>query len=87
MRLEILLDYNEIRLVAKKNFFKRHIKIHICSIVNKTTLICVLASIAVDHGFEPRSDQTKNYKIVICCFSAKHVALRSKIKDGLTQNN
>ena len=38
----------------------------------------VLASSAVDHGFEPRSDQTKDYKISICCFSNKHAALRSK---------
>jgi hypothetical protein len=26
-------------------------------------------------------DQTKDYKIGICCFSAKHAALRSKSKD------
>jgi hypothetical protein len=32
----------------------------------------VLASSAVVHGFEPRSGQTKDYKIGICCFSAKH---------------
>jgi hypothetical protein len=30
-----------------------------------------------DCGFEPRSGQTKDYKIGICCFSAKHAALRS----------
>jgi hypothetical protein len=30
----------------------------------------------VDCGFEPRSGQTKYYKIGICCFSDKHVALR-----------
>ena len=34
----------------------------------------------VDRGFEPRSGQTKNYKIGICCFSAKHAALRRKSK-------
>ena len=32
----------------------------------------------VDRGFEPRSGQTKDYKIGICCFSAKHAALREK---------
>ena len=44
-------------------------------------MVSVLASNAVDRGFEPRSDQTKDYKISICCFSAKQAALRSKSKD------
>jgi len=30
--------------------------------------------------------QTKDYKIGICCFSAKHAALRRKSKDWLAQN-
>jgi hypothetical protein len=47
----------------------------------------ILASSAVDRGFEPRSDQTKDYKIGSCCFSANHAALRSKSKDGLAQNH
>jgi hypothetical protein len=33
--------------------------------------VSMLASNVVDHGCEPRSDQTNNYKIGICCFSAK----------------
>jgi hypothetical protein len=37
-------------------------------------------SSAVDRGFEPRSGQTKDYKIGMCCFSAKHVTLRSTSK-------
>jgi hypothetical protein len=37
----------------------------------------VLPSSAVDHEFEPWSCQTKHYAIGICCFSAKHAALRS----------
>ena len=39
---------------------------------------------AVDRGFKP-----KIYKIGICCFSAKHTALRRKSKDwlALNQNN
>jgi hypothetical protein len=41
---------------------------------------------AVDRGFEPRSGQTKDYKIGICCFSAKHAALRRKSKDWLARN-
>ena len=49
----------------------------------------VLASSAVDRGFEIRSGQTKDYKIGICCFSAKPAALRRKRKDWLArdQNN
>ena len=37
-------------------------------------MVNVLASSAVDRGFEPRSDQTTDYKIGICCNSAKHTA-------------
>ena len=46
----------------------------------------VLASSAIDLGFEPRSAQIKDYKIGICCFSAKHVALKRKSKDWLARN-
>ena len=49
-------------------------------------MVSVLASRAVDCGFEPRSGQTKDYKIGICCFSSKHAALRRKRKDWLTRN-
>jgi hypothetical protein len=31
-------------------------------------------------GFYPRPGQTKDYKIVISCFSTKHTVLRSKCK-------
>ena len=46
-------------------------------------MVNMLASSAVDHGFKPQSGQTKNYKIGICCFSAKHAALRRKSTDWL----
>ena len=46
----------------------------------------VLDSIAVGRGFEPRSGQTKDYKIGICCFSAKHAELRRKNKDWLARD-
>ena len=49
-------------------------------------MVSVLASSADDRCFEPRSGQTKDYKIGICCFSAKHAALRRKSKDWLAQN-
>ena len=49
-------------------------------------MVSVLVSSAVDREFEPRSGQTKDYKIGICCFSAKHAALRRKSKDCLARN-
>ena len=49
-------------------------------------MVSVLASSAVDRRFEPRSGQTKEYKIGTCCFSAKHAALRRKSKDWLARN-
>jgi hypothetical protein len=41
---------------------------------------------AVDHGFEPWSDKTKDYEISISCFSSKHTALKRKSKDWSTRN-
>ena len=38
-------------------------------------IVSVLASSAVGRVFAPRSGQTKDYTIGICCFSAKHAAL------------
>jgi hypothetical protein len=49
-------------------------------------LVSVLAVSVVDLGFEPRSGHTKDCEIGICCFSAKHTALRRKNKDWLAQN-
>ena len=49
-------------------------------------MVSVFASSAVDRGFEPRSGQTKNYEIGICCFSAKQAALRRKSQDWLARN-
>jgi hypothetical protein len=46
-------------------------------------MVRMLASIAVDRGFEPTSGQTNDYKIGICCFSAKHTAS----KDWLAWNH
>ena len=45
---------------------------HICGV-----MVSVLASRAVYFGFEPRSGRTKDSKIGISCFSAKHAALRT----------
>jgi hypothetical protein len=46
-------------------------------------MVSVLAPRAVDSGFEALPGQTKDYKIGICCFSAKHVVLR---KNNLLNN-
>ena len=34
-------------------------------------MVSMLASSAVGRGFQPRSSQTKDYKIGICCFSSR----------------
>jgi hypothetical protein len=48
--------------------------------------VSVYISSAVDRGFEPRPGLTKDNKIGMCCFSAKHVAIRSKSKDWMARN-
>jgi hypothetical protein len=58
-----------------------HSKNHIGSII-----VIVLASATVYGGFEPRSVQTKDYNIGICCFTAKHAALRRKSKGWMALN-
>ena len=45
-------------------------------------MISVLSFSAVDRGFEPLSGKTKDYKIGIYCFSAKHAGLSRKSKEG-----
>ena len=49
-------------------------------------MVSVLASSVVDRGFKPRLGHTKDYKIGMCCFSAKHAALRRKSKNWLARN-
>ena len=46
-------------------------------------IVSVLASSAVDRGFESRSGQIKDYKIGICCFSTKTAILSNRSKDCL----
>ena len=50
-------------------------------------MVSVFASSVVDWWFEPRSDQTKDCKIGICCFSNKHAELRKRTKDWFAQNH
>jgi hypothetical protein len=48
-------------------------------------MVCVFASSAVDREFEPRSGQSKDVKIGMCCLSAKHTALGRKSNDWLAR--
>ena len=71
-------------LYDNQHIFHRHIFYlhnHIGGLI-----VSVLSSSAVDRGFEPRSDQTKDYKIGLRCFSAMYAALRNTIKDWLAWN-
>ena len=49
-------------------------------------IVSVCTSSVVDRGLDPRSGHTKDYKIGICCFSAKHAALRRNSKDRFAWN-
>jgi len=49
-------------------------------------MVSVLASSAVDRGFQHRSCQTTHYKIGMCHFSTKHAALRSQSKEWFARN-
>jgi len=58
------------QVITSTIFFSKIQWNHICGVI-----VSVLASSAVDFGFEPRLGRTKDSKIGICCFSAKHAAL------------
>lgn len=45
-------------------------------------MVSLLTLSEVEYGFEPLSDKTFDYKLVVV-FSAKHPALKSKHKDWL----
>jgi hypothetical protein len=49
-------------------------------------MVSVLHLSVVDLGLETWLVQTNDYKTDICCLFTKHVALRSKSKDRLAQN-
>ena len=51
-----------------------------------SVMVSVLASSVIGCGYKLRSCQTKEYKIGICCFSAKNAGLRRKSKDWLARN-
>ena len=43
--------------------------------------------LVLDRGFEPQSGQTEDYKIGMCCFSAKHEALLKRMGKDLFIRN
>jgi hypothetical protein len=49
--------------------------------------IVVFCSIASNCEFDPGSDQTIEYKIGICHFSANHAVLRRRAKTGWSSQN
>jgi hypothetical protein len=49
-------------------------------------MVIVLTASAIARELEPRSGQTNDYKIGMCCFSSKHPALRKMSKDWLAGN-
>ena len=49
-------------------------------------MVNMLVSSVVDYEFKPRTGPTNDYRIGICCFSAKHTLLRRKSKDWLARN-
>jgi hypothetical protein len=76
-----ILKYNKKKLIKKINKNKIKIGNRIGSV-----MVSVLASSAINCGYEPRSGQTKEYKIGICCFSAKNASLKRKSNDWLARN-
>ena len=46
----------------------------------------LLASSVVERVFEPRSSETKDFEVGICCFSAKDAALMRKSKVWLARS-
>ena len=47
------------------------------------TMVSVLVSSVVDIGYDPRSVQTKDYKIGNCCFSAKFRVTTKTVRLGI----
>jgi len=76
----LLVEKHKVSVIIKSNVS------HCTSLYILEVMVSVIASNAVDRRFEPQSGQTKDYKIGICCFSAKHAALRIKSKDWLALN-
>jgi hypothetical protein len=72
-------------MVTKETIYTTQTTI-LTNIKLKNNCISVLMVSVVDCGFELQSGQTKDCKIGMCCFPAKHATLRRKIKDWLARN-
>jgi hypothetical protein len=88
--LILILRFNHITLLLNQVYLYLYMLKYLFGLPNwlnriSDIMVRVLASSAVDCGFEPQSGQTNDYKIGICCFSAKHAALRRKSKDWLAR--
>ena len=77
--------YNYMKILEVKHLTERHYYVYHLNRIGGE-MVSVLASSAVDRGFEPRSGQTTDYAIGIYCFSDKHVALRRKRKHWMARN-
>jgi hypothetical protein len=78
-------------LLRRDEVWGIEVRVHLNILKNKQNhiggvMVSVLSSDALDHGFEPRLGQTKDYQIGSCCFSAKHAALKRKSKDWMARN-
>ena len=52
----------------------------VSSVVDRGGMVSLLVSSVVDRELGPQSCQTKDNLIGICCFSVKHITLRSKCR-------
>jgi hypothetical protein len=81
-KTNLMLQRHKITLFAILNViltFLQHFN-RICCV-----MVSVLASISIDCGFKPRSGQTKDCEISICCFSAKHAAILNCLNSSKIQ--
>ena len=77
-------DYSE---ESKLAFLKRAYERGVRNIEMESLCFAAMTHRAgVKSKFEPRSCQTKDYKVGICCFTAKQAALRRMSRDWLAQN-
>jgi hypothetical protein len=84
----VTIDYS-VKIKIKQKTLKTHVTKEVSSTYQNHiggVMVNMLSSNVVDRGCEPQSCQTKDYKIGICSFSAKHAALRRKSKDWLARN-
>ena len=65
----------------------RHQSINLyCANLISGVMVSIVASSGLDRGVKSCSGQTKDYKVGICCFSAKHAALMRKRQDWFARN-